>query len=102
MSNDNKLLTCCFIMYFIRMVAVSGIGECSDDHPQTRLRVGEEIIEMSDDNEISVTLEDVGEDEATVEGGQERSQGKGVMKGATLMRACGHGRVCKRKATTVS
>jgi len=64
--------------------------------------VGGEIIEMSDDHEISVALEDVGEDEAAVQGGEESSQGKGVTKGAMLMRVCGHGQVCKCKATIVS
>jgi len=59
-------------------------------------------MEISDDDKISVASEDVGEDEAAAKGGEESSKGKGVTKGATLMRACGHGRVCKRKATTVS
>jgi len=57
---------------------------------------------MSTDDEISVASEDVGEDEAVAEGGEQSSKGKRVMKGATLMRACGHGQVCKRKATTIS
>ncbi|KAJ8442637.1 hypothetical protein Cgig2_003681 [Carnegiea gigantea] len=38
------------------------------------LRVGGEIIEMSDDDEILVVSEDVGEDEAAVQGGEESSQ----------------------------
>ncbi|KAJ8428044.1 hypothetical protein Cgig2_007621 [Carnegiea gigantea] len=38
----------------VKRAAVSGSGGCIDDHPQTRLRVGGEIIEMSDDDEISV------------------------------------------------
>ena len=57
---------------------------------------------MSDDDEISVASEDVGEDEAVVQGGEESSQGKGAMKGATLMRTCSHDRVCKHKATIVT
>jgi len=101
-ANDNKLLTCFFIVYFIGRAAVNGSGRCSDDHLQTRLRVGRKIIEMSDDDEISVASEDVGEDEVAVEGGEESSKCKGVMKGATLMRACGHDRVYNGKATTVS
>ena len=60
MANDNKLLTYCFIMYFICWAAVSRSGGCNDDHPQTRLRVGGEIIEMSGDDEISVAMENVG------------------------------------------
>ncbi|KAJ8424121.1 hypothetical protein Cgig2_009705 [Carnegiea gigantea] len=64
---------------------VRGSGECNDDHPQTRVRVGGEVIEMSDDDEISVASDDVGEDEAAVQGGEESSQGKGVMKGATKL-----------------
>ena len=80
MGNDNKLLTCCFFIYFIRMAVVSESGGCIDDHLQTRLRVGGEIIEMSDDDEISVALDDVEEDEAAAEGGEENSKGKGVMK----------------------
>lgn len=86
----------------VKRVAVSKSGRCIDDHPQTRLRVGKEIIEMSNDDEISVVSEDVGEDEAATEGGEESSKGKGVMKAVTLMKACGQGQVCKRKATTVS
>jgi len=39
-GNDNKLLTCCFFVYFIRRAAMSGSGGCIDDHPQTRMRVG--------------------------------------------------------------
>ena len=89
-------------VYFVHRTAVSESGRCIDDHPQTRLRVGGEIIEMSDDYEISVASEDVGEDEAAAEGGEEGSKGKKVMKGATLMRACGNDWVCKYKATTVS
>ena len=57
---------------------------------------------MSDDNEISITSNDVGEDEVAIEGREESSKGKGVMKGAMLKRACGHSWVCKRKATTIS
>ncbi|KAJ8429903.1 hypothetical protein Cgig2_025333 [Carnegiea gigantea] len=72
----------------VKRAVVRGSGGCSDDHPQTRVRVGEELIKMSDDDEISVVSEDVGEDKAVVQGGEESSQGKGVMKGATLMRAC--------------
>ncbi|KAJ8443291.1 hypothetical protein Cgig2_015769 [Carnegiea gigantea] len=53
---------------------VRGSGECSDDHTQTKVRVGEEVIEMSDDDEISVASEDVGEDEAAVQGREEGSQ----------------------------
>jgi len=75
-GNDNKLLTCCLIVYFVRGAAGSGSGGCSDGHPQTRLRLGGEIIKMSDDDEISVASEDVGEDEAAVQGGEESSQGK--------------------------
>jgi len=76
-GNENKLLTCCFIVCFVCRAGVRGSGECSDDHPQTRVRVGGEVIEMSDDDEISVASEDVGEDEAVVQGGKESSQGKG-------------------------
>ncbi|KAJ8430122.1 hypothetical protein Cgig2_007095 [Carnegiea gigantea] len=43
-----------------RGVAATGSGGCIDDHPQTRLRVSGEIIEMSNDDEISVTSKDVG------------------------------------------
>ncbi|KAJ8428094.1 LOW QUALITY PROTEIN: hypothetical protein Cgig2_013306 [Carnegiea gigantea] len=60
----------------VKMADVRGSGECSDDHPQTRVRVGEEVIEMSDDDEISVVSEDMGEDEAAVQGGEESSQVK--------------------------
>jgi len=75
-GNDNKLLTCCFIVYFVCTTAVRGSGGCSDDHPQTRVRFGRKIIEMSNDDEILVALEDVEEDEAAVQGGDESSQGK--------------------------
>ena len=75
-GNDNKLLTCCFIAYFVCRAVVRGSDGCSDDHPQTRVRVGGEIIEMSNDKEILVAAEDVGEDEAAVQGGEESSQGK--------------------------
>ncbi|KAJ8432834.1 LOW QUALITY PROTEIN: hypothetical protein Cgig2_008548 [Carnegiea gigantea] len=60
----------------VKRAAVSGSRGCIDDHPQTRLRVGGKIIEMSDDYEISVTLEDVGKDEAAAKGGEESSKGK--------------------------
>ncbi|KAJ8443355.1 hypothetical protein Cgig2_015836 [Carnegiea gigantea] len=73
----------------VKRAAVSRHGGCIDDHPQTRLIVGGEVIEMSDNDEISVASEDVAEDEAATEGGDESSKGKGVMKGPTLMRA-GH------------
>jgi len=66
------------------------------------VRVGGEIIKMFDDDEILVESEDVGEDKVVAEGGEESSKGKEVMNGATLMRACGHGRVYKCKATTIS
>ncbi|KAJ8446954.1 hypothetical protein Cgig2_006582 [Carnegiea gigantea] len=56
--------------------AVRGSSRCSDDHPQTRVRVGGKIIEMSDDDEILVTSKDIGEDEAAVQGGDESSQEK--------------------------
>ncbi|KAJ8424059.1 hypothetical protein Cgig2_032151 [Carnegiea gigantea] len=85
----------------VKRAAVSESGRCIDDHPQIRLRVGREITEMSDDDEISVASKDVGEDEAAAEGGEESSKGKEVMKGAMPMRACGHGRVCKHKATII-
>ena len=78
MGNENKLLTCCFIVYFVYRAGVRGSGECSDDHPQTRVRVGGEVIQMSDDDEISVASEDVREDEAAVQGGEESNQGKGA------------------------
>ncbi|KAJ8425493.1 LOW QUALITY PROTEIN: hypothetical protein Cgig2_029575 [Carnegiea gigantea] len=58
----------------VKGATVSGSGGCNDDYPQIRLRVGREIIEMSDDDEISVASEDVGEDEAAVEGGEESSK----------------------------
>ncbi|KAJ8445203.1 LOW QUALITY PROTEIN: hypothetical protein Cgig2_024409 [Carnegiea gigantea] len=41
-----------------KVVAVSESGGCIDDHSQTTLRVSREIIEMSDDDEISVASED--------------------------------------------
>ena len=77
MGNDNKLLTICLIVYFVHRAAGSGSGGCSDGQPQSRVRVGGEIIEMSDDDEISVASEDMGEDEAAIQGGEESSQGKG-------------------------
>ncbi|KAJ8435441.1 LOW QUALITY PROTEIN: hypothetical protein Cgig2_012562 [Carnegiea gigantea] len=85
----------------VKRASVSESGRCIHNHPQIRLRVGWEIIEMSNDDKISVASKDMGDDEAATEGGEENSKGKGVMKGATLMRACGHGRVRKRKATTL-
>ncbi|KAJ8432062.1 hypothetical protein Cgig2_016341 [Carnegiea gigantea] len=67
-----------------------------------RLRLGEKIIELSNDDEISVASEDVSDDEAAAEGGKEGSKGGGLMKGVMVMTACSRGRVCKCKATTVS
>ncbi|KAJ8425093.1 hypothetical protein Cgig2_007815 [Carnegiea gigantea] len=58
----------------IRGAAVSESGGCIDDHPQTRLRVSGEIIEMFNDDEILIVLEDVGEDMAAAEGGEESSK----------------------------
>jgi len=46
--------------YFIRRAAVNESGRCIDDHPQTRLRVGGEIVELSDDDEISVAIGECG------------------------------------------
>ncbi|KAJ8441456.1 LOW QUALITY PROTEIN: hypothetical protein Cgig2_023642 [Carnegiea gigantea] len=43
----------------VKKATVSGRGGCSDNHPQTRLRVSGDIIEMSDDDEISVASEDL-------------------------------------------
>ncbi|KAJ8420889.1 LOW QUALITY PROTEIN: hypothetical protein Cgig2_003185 [Carnegiea gigantea] len=40
-----------------------------------------EIIELSDDDEIFIALEDVGEDEAMAGEGKEGSKGRGLMKG---------------------
>ncbi|KAJ8452483.1 hypothetical protein Cgig2_000072 [Carnegiea gigantea] len=60
----------------VKRTAVSESGGCIDDHPQTRLRVGGKIIEMSNDYEISVASEDVGEDEAAAKGGEEGSKAK--------------------------
>ena len=73
-------------------------GRCVGDHLQTRLRLGGKIIELSDDDEISVASEDVGNDEAAAEGGEEGNKGRELMKGVTVMTACGRGRV----ATIVS
>ncbi|KAJ8429657.1 hypothetical protein Cgig2_001653 [Carnegiea gigantea] len=64
----------------VNRAAVSESDGCINDHPQNRLRVGREIIEMSDDDEISVASEDVGEDEAAAEEGEENSKGKGLGK----------------------
>ncbi|KAJ8423694.1 hypothetical protein Cgig2_003378 [Carnegiea gigantea] len=50
----------------LKKVVVSKMGGCIGDHPQTRLRVGREIIELSDDYEISVASEDVGDDEGAL------------------------------------
>ncbi|KAJ8447133.1 hypothetical protein Cgig2_022862 [Carnegiea gigantea] len=63
-------------LWYSLKAAMKGCGGCSDDHPQTRVRVGGEIIEMSDDDEISIASEDVEEDEAAVQGGEESSQAK--------------------------
>jgi len=41
---------------------VSETDGCIDDHPQTRLTVGGEIIELFDDDEISIASGDVGDD----------------------------------------
>ncbi|KAJ8437177.1 LOW QUALITY PROTEIN: hypothetical protein Cgig2_003806 [Carnegiea gigantea] len=73
---------------------------CIGDDRQTRLRLGREIIELSDDDEISVVSEDVGDEEIAVEEGEEGSKGRGLMKGVTLMTTCDHDQVYKRKATT--
>ncbi|KAJ8425524.1 hypothetical protein Cgig2_013251 [Carnegiea gigantea] len=59
-----------------RWVTVSESGGCIDDHPQTRLKVGGEIIELSGDDEISVASEDVGNDKAVAEGGGKGSKAK--------------------------
>ncbi|KAJ8428632.1 LOW QUALITY PROTEIN: hypothetical protein Cgig2_015750 [Carnegiea gigantea] len=75
---------------------------CIGDHPQTRLRLGREIIELSDDNKISMASKDVGNDDVAAEGGEEGSKGRGLMKGVLIATPCGHSRVCKCKATTVS
>lgn len=72
-GNENTSLAFYFSGYFICRVVVSERGGCANDHPQTRLRVGREIIEMSDDDEISIASEDVEEDEAAAEGGEENS-----------------------------
>jgi len=45
-------------------------GGCVADHPQSRLTI-REIIELSDDDEISVTSDDVGDEERTAKGGDE-------------------------------
>jgi len=66
-----------------------GIG----GHTQSRLRVGGKV------NELSVTSDDAGEEEAPTRGGEEGRKGRGPMKGATIMTVCGHDRVFKRKAT---
>ena len=46
-------------------------GRCVGDHLQARLRLGGEIIELFDDDEISVASKDMGNDEAMIERGEE-------------------------------
>lgn len=56
----------------------SETGRCNDDHPQSRMRVGEEIIELYDDDETSVASEDEADDKAAVEGGEEGNKDRRV------------------------
>ncbi|KAJ8429409.1 hypothetical protein Cgig2_025596 [Carnegiea gigantea] len=56
-----------------KRAVVSEMGGCIGDHPQTRLRLDGKIIELSDDDEISIAFEDVSDDEAAAEGGEEGS-----------------------------
>ncbi|KAJ8430862.1 LOW QUALITY PROTEIN: hypothetical protein Cgig2_007102 [Carnegiea gigantea] len=46
----------------LKRAVSSESGGYIDDHPQTRLRLGGEVIELFDDDEISVVSEDVGDE----------------------------------------
>lgn len=52
-------------------------GGCVGDHTQSRLRLGEEIIELSDDDEIPMASDNVGDEKTPTEGGEEGSKGSG-------------------------
>ncbi|KAJ8446009.1 hypothetical protein Cgig2_012353 [Carnegiea gigantea] len=60
---------------------VQGRAETGVQPPQTRLRLGREIIDVSDKDEISVTSNDAGEDDTTDKGGDEGRSGEESAEG---------------------
>ena len=51
---------------------------CIGDHPQRKLRLGGEIIELSNDDKIFTASDDVGDEETTKRGGDEGTKRKRV------------------------
>ncbi|KAJ8428527.1 hypothetical protein Cgig2_009214 [Carnegiea gigantea] len=61
------------------------LGSVEGEQPQSRLRLGGDIIELSDYNEISIAPEDTGDEETTAKAnaGDEQSPEKGYDEGTT-------------------
>jgi len=77
-------------------------GRCVGDNLQSRLRLRGGIIELSDDDEVSMASDEVGDDETSVEGVKQAAKEVVVMNRIMRMTMCGHNQVYKRKATTAS